>query len=140
MEGLVTDVRYALRSLLKSPGFTLATLLTLALGIGANTAIFSLIYGVLLEPLPYVGGDRLVVLEQSAPRGDVSDLAFSIKEVYDYRDQNRTLAGLVEHHAMTFTLLGRSEPERVGSIAQPLGPREGVEDRVLGVAVLGEDD
>jgi predicted permease len=115
MEALFADARYALRSLVKSPGFTLATLLTLALGIGANTAIFSLIYGVLLEPLPYVEGGRLVVLEQSAPKADVENLAFSIQEVYDYRDANQTLSGLVEHHAMTFTLLGRSEPERVST-------------------------
>jgi putative ABC transport system permease protein len=115
MESLLGDVRYALRSLLKSPGFALATVLTLGLGIGANTAIFSLIHGILLEPLPYRQGERLVVLQQSAPKADVANLAFSIKEVYDYRDSNQTLSGLVEHHAMTFTLLGRDEPERVST-------------------------
>lgn len=115
METLFGDARYALRSLLKSPGFALATILTLALGIGANTAIFSLIHGVLLEPLPYRNGSRLVVLQQSAPKGNVENLAFSVKEVYDYRDQNQTLDGLVEHHSMTFTLLGRGEPERVST-------------------------
>jgi putative ABC transport system permease protein len=115
METLFGDARYALRSLLKSPGFALATILTLALGIGANTAIFSLIHGVLLEPLPYREGSRLVVLQQSAPKAKVENLAFSIKEVYDYRDQNQTLDGLVEHHSMTFTLLGRGEPERVST-------------------------
>jgi putative ABC transport system permease protein len=115
METLFGDTRYALRSLLKSPGFALATILTLALGIGANTAIFSVIYGVLLEPLPYHDGSRLVVLQQSAPKAKVDNLAFSIKEVYEYRDQNQTLDGLVEHHSMTFTLLGRGEPERVST-------------------------
>jgi hypothetical protein len=115
MESLLGDVRYAFRSLLKSPGFALATVLTLGLGIGANTAIFSLIHGVLLAPLPYRQGERLVVLQQSAPKAEVENLAFSIKEVYDYRDSNQTLSGLVEHHSMTFTLLGRDEPERVST-------------------------
>jgi len=115
MESLLGDVRYAFRSLLKSPGFALATILTLGLGIGANTAIFSLIHGVLLEPLPYQNGERLVVLQQSAPKAEVDNLAFSIKEVHDYRDSNQTLSGLVEHHSMTFTLLGRDEPERVST-------------------------
>ena len=115
MERLLADVRYAARSLLKSPGFALATLATLTLGIGANTAIFSVINGVLLEPLPYRDGDRLVLLRQSAPKADVENLAFSIQEVYDYRELNRSLDGLVEHHSMTFTLLGRSEPERVST-------------------------
>jgi predicted permease len=115
MESLIGDIRYAFRSLLKSPGFALATILTLGLGIGANTAIFSLIHGVLLSPLPYREGERLVVLQQSAPRADVENLAFSIKEVHDYRASNQTLTGLVEHHSMTFTLLGRDEPERVST-------------------------
>ncbi len=115
MESLLGDARYALRSLLKSPGFALATIVTLGLGIGANTAIFSLIHGVLLAPLPYRQGERLVVLQQSAPRAEVENLAFSIKEVFDYRDANQTLSGLVEHHSMTFTLLGRDEPERVST-------------------------
>jgi len=101
--------------LLKSPGFAIATVVTLALGIGANTAIFSLINGVLLKPLPYRDGERLVLLTQSAPQADVKNLAFSIQEVYDYRDLNQTLSGLVEHHSMQFTLLGRSEPERVST-------------------------
>ena len=115
MQSLLGDVRYAFRSLLKSPGFTIATVLTLGLGIGANTAIFSLIHGVLLAPLPYRQGERLVVMQQSAPKAEVANLAFSIKEVYDYRDSNQTLSGLVEHHAMTFTLLGQDEPERVST-------------------------
>jgi len=68
MESLLGDVRYAFRSLLKSPGFALATVLTLGLGIGANTAIFSLIHGVLLEPLPYRQGERLLVLSGSESR------------------------------------------------------------------------
>ncbi len=141
METLFGDVRYALRTVLKSPGFALATVVTLALGIGANTAIFSLIHGVLLEPLPYRDGSRLVVLQQSAPRAKIDDLAFSIKEVYDYREQNQTLDGLVEHHSMTFTLLGRGEPERVstGVVSAQFFDVLGVKP-LLGRTFRNEDD
>ena len=109
------NVRYSLRALAKTPGFTIAAVLTLALGIGANTAIWSLIDGVLLSPLPYENGERLVLLRQSAPKAEIDNLLFSVQEVYDYRDQNESLKGLVEHHAMTFTLLGRNEPQRVST-------------------------
>ncbi|MEM7354915.1 MAG: ABC transporter permease [Acidobacteriota bacterium] len=107
------DLRFALRTLRKNPGFTLAAVCTLALGIGANTAIFSLVHGVLLRPLPYLDDSNLVVLRQQAPKAGIDNLAFSVQEVYDYREQNRSLEALVEYHNMTFTLLGRGEPERV---------------------------
>jgi putative ABC transport system permease protein len=107
------DARYGLRVLRRSPGFTLAAVVTLALGIGANTAIFSVIYGVLLRPLPYAEGDRLVVVRQQARLNNVNSLGFSPKEFFDYRDQNKTMEAMVEHHSMNFILYGRDEPERV---------------------------
>jgi putative ABC transport system permease protein len=107
------DVRYGLRVLRRSPGFTLAAVVTLALGIGANTAIFSVIYGVLLRPLPYREGERLVVVRQQARLNNASSLGFSVKEFFDYRDQNQTMESMVEHHSMNFILYGRDEPERV---------------------------
>src|SRR5918994_6521683 len=67
LEELLQDLRYGVRTLLKNPGFAAVAVLTLGLGIGANTAIFSVINGVLLKPLPYANGDRLVLIEQSAP-------------------------------------------------------------------------
>jgi len=113
LEALWQDLRYGLRILLKNPGFTAVAVLTLALGIGANTAIFSVIYGVLMRPLPYQDGDRLVVLRQQAPLARVENVPFSVKEITDYRERNQTLAAVVEYHAMAFILLGRAEPERV---------------------------
>jgi putative ABC transport system permease protein len=107
------DAGFALRMMRKNPGFTLAAILTLGLGIGANSAIFSVVNAVLLKPLPYQNGSRLVHLQQQAMQMGASDIAFSVPEMNDYRAQNQTLDGLVEYHNMNFILLGRSEPERV---------------------------
>jgi predicted permease len=113
VENLIQDVRYGARVLLKSPGFTLVALVTLALGIGANTAIFSVIYGVLVRPLPYQDGSQLVVLHQSATLPAVEDLGFSVKDIADFNEQNDVFCGIAEHHSMSFLLCGRKEPERV---------------------------
>jgi predicted permease len=107
------DAGYALRTMRKNLGFTLAVVLTLGLGIGANTAIFSVVHAVLLKPLPYANGERIVVLRQQAPREGFLNQPFSVQDILDYRKQSRTLDALVEYHNMSFILLGRSEPERV---------------------------
>jgi putative ABC transport system permease protein len=113
MTGLLHDLRFAFRSLRKSPGFTLVAVLTLALGIGANTAVFSMVRGVLLRPLPYENGESLVYLRQPAPLGGVDNARFSVPELADYRQRSRSLQSLVEYHSMPFILLGRGEPRRV---------------------------
>jgi putative ABC transport system permease protein len=113
LETLWQDARFGARMLRRNPGFTLVAVLTLGLGIGANTAIFSVIYGVLLRPLPYQNGERLLTLKQQAPLAGVDNLGFSVKEIADYRAQTQTLDEVVEYHAMTFTLFGRREPELV---------------------------
>src|SRR5437868_5828135 len=107
----MNDLKFAFRQLLKNPGFTLAAVLTLAAGIGANTAIFSVVYGVLLRPLPYAQGSDLVVLHQKT--ATVEDLRFSVAEITDYREGNKTLTSVVEHHSMVFLLLGKNIAERV---------------------------
>ncbi len=113
LEELGQDVRFGIRILARNPGFTAVAVLTLALGIGANTAIFSMVNGVLLRSLPYQQGDRLVVLRQQQPGAKIDNLRFSVKEILDYREQNQTLDEVVEYHGMEFTLLGRGEPQRV---------------------------
>ena len=106
------DSSFALRMMRKNLGFTIAAILVLGLGIGANTAIFSVVNAVLLKPLPYEHGERLLMLSQrTAPAGGTG--VTSVPELNDYRRQNRSLDGVVEYHNMQFILLGRSEPERV---------------------------
>jgi len=128
METLVRDIRFGIRSLLKRPGFTVVALIALALGIGANTAIFSLVNGVLLRPLPFAEPDRLVWMwgniRNGGNRASVSPLDF-----LDYRKQNTTF----EEFAATFSvplalnLTGSGEPERLsvdavtGNYFQALG-------------------
>src|SRR5580658_1662661 len=112
-EILKQDTFYALRMMRKNFGFTIVAVLTLALGIGANTAIFSVVNAVLLSPLPYPKGGQLVILRQEAQKQGIDDLAFSVKEIEDYRAQNGTFSGVAEYHTMSFTLLGRDEPLRV---------------------------
>jgi putative ABC transport system permease protein len=107
------DVRFAVRSLSKNLGFSIVALLTLALGIGANTAIFSVINGVVLQPLPYSKGDELILVRQQLPVVGVEQMRFSVHDIEDYRNQNSTFSALVEYHEMSFVLLGQPEPERV---------------------------
>jgi predicted permease len=113
VETLIQDVRYGLRMLLRAPMFTGVVILTLALGIGANAAIFSVVHAVLLRPLPYRDGDRLVVVRQPIPSLSIEDARFSVREIEEYREQAQSLESLVEYHHMWFNLLGRGEPRRV---------------------------
>jgi predicted permease len=107
------DIRYAWRSLRRDWGFALTFVLTLGLGIGANTAIFSLVNGVLLRPLPYPDADRIVRVAQPAAGIGVADLGFSFEEVADLRDQVSALEEVVEYGDWVFSVLGRGDPHRV---------------------------
>ena len=110
---LKQDTVYALRLMTHNLGFTAITLITLALGVGANTAIFSLIHGILLRPLPYTQGDRLVIMRQELRKRNIPNLRFSVSEINDYRQQSQTLSDLVEYHPMRFLLLGHGTADRV---------------------------
>jgi predicted permease len=108
------DVAFAVRSLRHAPGFAITVILTLALGIGANTAMFTLLRGTLLRPLPNRDGDRLVYLRQSSLGEGRRSLTFSVPEIQEYRAATKTLATIGEYSSMTFTLAaGAENPTRV---------------------------
>ncbi len=141
MAGLWQDVRYALRTLGRQPGSTLAIVLTLALGIGANTAIFSMVNGVLLRSLPYQESDQLVTLRQHDTGDAHGTVGFSVPDVMDLREQSQTLASVVEYHTMWFNLIGTAEPQRVqtGVVSHEFFDVLGVRP-VLGRSFLPGDD
>ena len=111
IESLVQDLRYAIRAMRKNPGFTAIALLTLTLGIGANTALFSVVNGVLLNPLPYPHSEQLAIVYQKsaiADQGAVSYLNF-----LDWQRQNETFSSIAAFRWQTFNLTGEGEPTRV---------------------------
>ena len=109
------DLRHALRSLLRRPVILLTSVAILGFGLGATVAVFSMVYGVLVAPLPYVDGEELVVLEHGLGSDTSSTVPFSIKEVEELQEQASAFEGVVEHHSMTFTLLGHGDPKRVST-------------------------
>ena len=110
---LLSDLRRSFRSLGRARGFTAAVILTLALGIGANTAMFTLLRGTLLRALPNRDGDRLVYLRQSAQGVGQSNVAFSVPEIIDYQTGTKTLSEIAEYSRMTFTLVDNDQPVHV---------------------------
>jgi putative ABC transport system permease protein len=114
-ETLLQDIRYGLRTLRRSPGFAFAALVTLACGIGANTAIFSLVYGVLLRPLPYADPARLVVLNETTPR--VGLVSVSYPNFLDWRAQSHSFVALSAVTQVAFNLAGVSQPENISGDA-----------------------
>ncbi|HMA42906.1 MAG TPA: ABC transporter permease, partial [Gemmatimonadales bacterium] len=113
IENLAADVRYALRTLRHSPGFTIVVVITLALGLGANTAIFSVVRGVLLRPLPNRDGDRLLYLRQSADGPGQANISFSVPEVRDLRTGVPSLGGIAEYSPWSLTLQGDDDAVRI---------------------------
>jgi predicted permease len=112
IEDLTQDVRYSLRTLRKSPGFTAVAALTLALGIGANTAIFSVVNAVLLRPYPYKDADRLVWLWETIPPG-VTGANPSPANFLDWQKQNKVFEQLEAMNVRDFNLIGGANPERI---------------------------
>ncbi len=118
VETLLHDIRYALRTLRKSPGFTAVALFTLALGIGANTAIFSVVYGVLLRPLPYRNASSLVVLNETTPK--VGKVSVSYANFLDWRAQSHAFSEMSVVHSQAFNLAGITQPENIsGQLVSP---------------------
>ncbi len=111
MENLLQDLRYAARLLARQPGFTLVAVLTLALGIGANTALFSIVNGVLLRPLPYPEPERLVWFHETQPA--LSQAPFSAADFLDYRIQNQSFENIAAGRPLNYNLTGAGQPERV---------------------------
>jgi len=113
MGTFVQDLRYGIRMLRKSPGFTAIAVLTLALGIGANTAIFSLINTVLLRPLPYAEPGRLVNISASQPDKGLTGIAVSYTKFQHLQQQTRTLAGIGAFFSLNLNLTGHGEPVEI---------------------------
>lgn len=116
METLWQDLRYGARMLLKQPGFTLVAVLTLALGIGANITIFSVVNAVLLRPLPYPDADRLVFLWSEAPAQNIRERASAYANVADWREQNKSFEDIAVSDPTVVTLTDAAEPEQVMSV------------------------
>jgi predicted permease len=117
---LLQDLRYGLRMLIAKPGFTLAAVLTLALGIGANSAIFSVINGLLLRPLPYADSERLVYVYNTYPKMNLEYAGTSIPDFLDRKDGAAALADLAMYHGESFNLAEQGAPQRlVGTVATP---------------------
>lgn len=112
-EAFLYDLRYALRMLRRSPAFTITAIFTLALGIGANSAIFSVASGVLLRPLPYPAPDRLAMVWMDNARISLREDWHSFADYADYRQQNTTFADMAIFNANTRTISGEGDPERV---------------------------
>jgi predicted permease len=117
MPNLLQDLRFAIRQLRKSPGFALTTLVTLALGIGATTAMFSLINSVLLRPLPFPEPDRLMriaPLDQTAVKGGIPS-SISYPDFFDWRSRQRSFDGIASFHRDSHTLIGNGTPQELES-------------------------
>ena len=110
---MIQDLRYAFRMLLKSPGFTAVVVLTLALGIGANAALFSIVNGVLLNPLPFPEPDQLVGIHQSKPNFERGAIPYP--NFLDMQRENQTLQSMAIYRSGGFTLIGQGEAERVNA-------------------------
>jgi putative ABC transport system permease protein len=140
VEDVTRDVRHAARGLWRSPGFSIAVILTLALGIGGNTAIFSVVDQLLLRPLPYPDGDQLVVVEESTggsnSRADVSPANW-----LDWQRESRTFRGFAAWQSSAFTITGAGEPRRLRAqrVSSEFFPLLGVAP-LLGRTISDVDD
>ena len=115
LERLLADLRYAFRMLRKAPGFAVVAVLTLALGIGANTAVFSVVYSALLRPLPFRDASRLIVLNETTPM--VGVISVSYPNFLDWRARSHSFSDMAALHFVRFNLSGGTQPEAVSGLA-----------------------
>jgi putative ABC transport system permease protein len=141
LEDIVRDVRHMGRGLRRSPGFAIAVILTLALGIGGNTAIFSIVDQLLLRPLPYPNGDQLLMIHESLGSVSVDVNSVSPANWLDWQRGSRTLRSLAAWRTASYTLTGVGEPTRVDAqlVSSEFFPLLGVEPR-LGRTITERDD
>jgi predicted permease len=141
IETLIQDLRYGARMLMKSPGFTFVAVLTLALGIGANTAIFSVVNGVLLRQLPYEEPERLALIWEKFSSWGLGQAPISASEFTDYRNQTHSFSSLAAFDTADFNLTGGDLPERVSGaqVSAGLFPLLGVKPQ-LGRAFSAEEN
>src|SRR5208283_2445459 len=139
MNTLIQDLKYGLRMLAKNPGFTAVAVLTLALGIGANTALFSVVNGVLLNPLRFTEPDRLVADYTNAPT--FAKLTTSYPNFLDWARDNRSFSALAAYRTDYFNLTGLGDAERVPAemISASFFPLLGVKP-IIGRTFLPEED
>src|SRR5262245_7064816 len=137
----MNDLRFALRQLRKSPGFTFVVIITLALGIGANAAIFTLVRGVLIKPLVNRDENQLIYIRQSAPGMDQENSTWSMPEIGDFKERVKSLNEFGDFSTIAFTLIGLGQPREVnggvvnGTYFDVMGPHP-----VLGRLISAEDD
>jgi putative ABC transport system permease protein len=141
METLLKDIRYGIRGLLKRPGFTVIALITLALGIGANTAIFSVVNAVLLRPLPFQKPEELVIVWEDAAFAGFPHNTPAPANYVDWKTQNQSFVDMAASNENSFNLTGDGEPERVSaySVNANFFPLLGVQP-LLGRSFLAEED
>ncbi len=141
METLVQDVRFGIRRLARKPGFTTLAALTMALGIGASTAIFSIVDSVVLRPLPIPNPDEVVTLWQSDARGQGERDTVSAPNYLDWKAQSRALGAMAAYSGAAVTLTGQEQPEclRVGRVSGSFFRALGIAPS-LGRSILEADD
>jgi predicted permease len=139
MGTLIQDIRFAIRMLIKNPGFTAVVVLTLALGIGANTALFSVVNGVLLNPLPYPHPEQLVTLHESKP--NFQNGSISYPNFRDWQKDNHTFSAIAVSRGYAFSLTGMGEAEQVTArfISSDFFPLLGVQP-VIGRPFASDED
>jgi putative ABC transport system permease protein len=141
MNALISDLRFAFRVLLKSPGFAAVAVLCLAIGIGANTTIFSVVNAVLLRPFPFADPDRIVAVHEIQPKNDVDRAGLSWLDYRDLREQIASFSATGAHAGRSVTFSGSDEPERVvgEAISASLFPLLGVKP-ALGRQIREDED